>query len=299
MARDTGIADRLRSKGLTVVEVAGWQTRGSSYFNPRGSVDHHTAGAARGNAPSLRICTHGRAGLPGPLCNVLVGRDNTCFVVAAGRANHAGRGGWSGLSGNSSVYGVERENVGTPAEPWRDDQHLVAGVVHAALIEGRADASKVCEHKEWTTRKIDAHSISGDDMRRLVGAVLGANPSPPPPPTVPTPPPPAPAPDINWAEVRKMVAAVLLPSVQDLPDLDGNSRGLRVIVLQRALNLVTGSKLKEDGIYGPATIQAVLNFQNFVNKVQPGVIQDFPGAAHRYTRFFLIESLKKIMAGEA
>ena len=289
MAHDTGIADRLRSKGLTVVEVAGWQTRGSSYFNPRGSVDHHTAGASRGNAPSLRICTHGRAGLPGPLCNVLVGRDNTCFVVAAGRANHAGRGGWSGLSGNSSVYGVERENVGTPAEPWRDDQHLVAGVVHAALIEGRADASKVCEHKEWTTRKIDAHSISGNDMRNLVAAVLRGGPAPE----------PTPAPDINWADVRKMAAAFLLPSVQDLPDLDGNSRGLRVIVLQRALNLVTGTKLKEDGIYGSATIQAVVNFQNFVNKVQPGVIQDFPGAAHRYTRFFLIESLKKIMAGEA
>lgn len=173
MPRDTGIADRLRAAGLRVVEVAGWQTRGSTSFNPRGSVDHHTAGAASGNAPSLSICINGRAGLAGPLCNVLIGRDNTCYVIAAGRANHAGTGGWRGLSGNSSVYGVERENVGyADREPWREDQTDTAARVHAALIRGRADASMVCRHAEWTTRKIDTHSIIGDELRARVGHYL-------------------------------------------------------------------------------------------------------------------------------
>lgn len=60
--RDTGIADRLRDEGLHVVEVAGWQTRGNSSFNPRGSVDHHTAGPRSGNAPSLGICINGSTG---------------------------------------------------------------------------------------------------------------------------------------------------------------------------------------------------------------------------------------------
>jgi len=283
--RDTGIADRLRSKGLHVAEVYGWQTRGNYTFNPRGSVDHHTAGSSRGNAPSLAVVTHGRQGLSGPLCNVLVARDNTCFVVAAGRANHAGRGGWNGLSGNSSVYGVERENVGTGAEPWRNDQHLVAGVVHAALIEGRADASKVCEHKEWTPRKIDAVDVDGNDMRHLVQTILnkGATPSKP----------------VNWDKVRQLGAAFLLPTVKGLPDLDGNSRGLRVVVLQRALNIVTGAKLEEDGVYGPSTIKAVLNFQNWMNNQQPGAIKDFPGAAHRFTRWFLIAALQQIVDGKA
>lgn len=166
---DTGIADRLRRRGLHVVEIAGWQTRGSSSFYPRGSVDHHTAGGRGGLAPSLNICINGRAGLSGPLCNILIGRDNTVYVIAAGRANHAGLGGWRGLSGNSSVYGVERENVGTAAEPWREDQTDTAAKVHAALIEGRAGAEMVCEHKEWApSRKIDAHTISGDDMRSRV-----------------------------------------------------------------------------------------------------------------------------------
>lgn len=174
MAFDTGIASRLRGKGLTVVEVSGWQTRGSSNFSPRGSVDHHTAGGASGNAPSLGICINGRSDLPGPLCNVMVGRDNACYVVAAGRANHAGTGGWHGLSGNSSVYGVERENVGTTAEPWRADQTDAAARCHAALIEGKADARNVCEHKEWApTRKADAHTVSGDQMRSLVTHYLG------------------------------------------------------------------------------------------------------------------------------
>lgn len=164
--RDIGIANRLREAGLKVVEIDGWQTRGSATFHPVGSVDHHTAGGASGNAPSLGICINGRADLSGPLCNVLIGRDNTCCVIAAGRANHAGAGGWQGLSGNSNMYGVERENRGTSAEPWRADQTETAARCHAALLGGRSGAKFCCEHKEWApTRKSDAHTISGADMR--------------------------------------------------------------------------------------------------------------------------------------
>lgn len=180
--RDTGIADRLRAAGLKVVEVAGWKTRGSTSFNPRGSVDHHTAGSRNGNAPSLNICINGRSDLPGPLCHVLIGRDNTCFVVAAGRANHAGRGDWQGLAGNSSVYGIERENVGTTAEPWRADQTETAARAHAALLRGSGiSANMLCEHKEWTRRKPDAHTVSGGTMRSLCARFLaGEEPAPPP-----------------------------------------------------------------------------------------------------------------------
>lgn len=171
MGYDTGIAGRLRRAGLKVVEVAGWQTRGSSTFNPRGFVWHHTAGPAKGNAPSLTICTYGRAGLPGPLCNVFQARDNTIYVVAAGRANHAGTGGWKGLSGNSSVYGIEIENVGTGAEPWRPDQLDTAARVAAALL-GNPEMS--CHHKEWTSRKIDMAVVSGVEMRQRTRNVIAA-----------------------------------------------------------------------------------------------------------------------------
>lgn len=173
MARDTGIADKLRRAGLTVVEVAGWQTRGSDQFNPRGFVWHHTAGPRSGNAPSLAICIYGRAGLPGPLCNVFLARDGTVYVVAAGRANHAGTGGWAGLSGNSSVYGLEVENVGTGAEPWQPFLVDIAARIAAALCP---DHERCCHHKEWTARKPDMHTVSGRDMRARV-AQLHAGPT--------------------------------------------------------------------------------------------------------------------------
>lgn len=180
---DTGIAQRLRDAGLSVVECAGWQTRGSSSFDPRGSVDHHTAGPATGDAPSLNTCINGRPDLAGPLCNVLIGRNptNTCYVISAGRANHAGSGGWHGLSGNSSVYGIERENVGTAAEPWRPDQTDAAARAHAALIRGRAEADMVCRHQEWTSRKIDTHDVNGSDLRNLVNKYLHGGGGEPPP----------------------------------------------------------------------------------------------------------------------
>lgn len=168
--RDLAIPDRLRAYGLKVVEVAGWQTRGSSTFTPKGSIDHHTAAGMYGNAPSLGICTNGRSDLPGPLCQVLIGRDNTCYVIASGRANHAGTGSYAGVSGNTNVYGVEHENTGTGSEPWREDQRVTAAKVHAALLHWRRGGF-VCQHKEWApTRKIDKWGQDAQDMRNRVAA---------------------------------------------------------------------------------------------------------------------------------
>lgn len=187
MPRDLGIASRLRAAGLRVVEVAGWQTRGNATFNPRGSVNHHTAGAASGNAPSLTTCIYGRPGLPGPLCQVLMARDLTCYVIAAGRANHAGAGRWAGLTGNSSVWGLEIEHTGTGPS---GAQLRAAVLVHAALLGPGANAGLVCQHSEWApTRKIDFRSLGPDytaaSFRSAVAARLRA---PAPPAPSPTPP---------------------------------------------------------------------------------------------------------------
>lgn len=178
-----GLADALRAEGLAVVEVAGWRERGAPTMNLRGSVHHHTAGGRLGNAPSLAICTYGRSDLPGPLCHVFQARDNTCFLIASGRANHAGRGGWQGLAGNSTVGGLEVENVGTPAEPWRPDQIDTSVRVHAAFARlGGYGAGMVAQHKEWSTEgKVDAHSIDGTQFRQLVARRLAGNPAPPEP----------------------------------------------------------------------------------------------------------------------
>lgn len=181
---DVGLADRIRARGVKVIEIAGWQTRGSASFDPRGSVNHHTAGPASGVAPSLAICTYGRSDLSGPLCNVLQGRDDVAYVIAAGRANHAGKGGWKGLTGNSSVYGLEVEHTGYGAVSRR--RHEVSIQIHAAFAEGPTmpgDAGLVCQHSEWAPgRKIDFRSLAPftPDLFRVAVAEALQSPTPSP-----------------------------------------------------------------------------------------------------------------------
>jgi hypothetical protein len=169
------MAAAFRKNGLQVREVKGWKSRGrQNAFAPRGVVFHHTASNRNSGAdPSLAICVHGRSDLPGPLCNVLVGRDGTVYVIAAGRANHAGLGGpWRNIpkdSGNAYLAGVEVENNGV-GEPWPEQQLRACALVFATLLVGmRRNESWLCGHKEWApTRKIDPGKLVMADYRRRV-----------------------------------------------------------------------------------------------------------------------------------
>lgn len=172
-----GLPAALARFGLTVEVVPGWETRGSDAFNPGCSVGHHTAGSSRGTRPSLAICTYGRHDLPGPLCNTYTDRNGVAVVVASGRANHAGRGGFRGLVGNSAAIGHEAEDEGdgrwTPAQLWAFPR------VHAAhlWLLGR-DASWYCSHRTWTPRKPDPAGLPDVDMQRQIHALLTAPPAP-------------------------------------------------------------------------------------------------------------------------
>jgi hypothetical protein len=104
--------DAAHKYGLTVEVVPGAEFRGSSSFNPKVFVGHHTAGAKTGVRPSLNLCVHGRPDLDGPLCNWFLDRNGVAVIVAAGRANHAGAGGFRGVVGNSGAQGCEAESVG-------------------------------------------------------------------------------------------------------------------------------------------------------------------------------------------
>lgn len=243
MARALWIADKLREHGVRVVEVAGWQTRGSDTFNPRGVVAHHTAGGA-GEAPSLNICINGRSGLPGPLANIVLGRSGTAYVIAAGRANHAGVGGWNGLSGNSSVFGIEAENRGYDTDPWPGVQLDAYYKICRALIEGvGVGADRVCGHKEWATprgRKIDPHSLDMNDFRNRV-ANINSTPAP-------TPPPP------QQTNVYKI-----------------GSTGPKVVEIQNICNFWGWNAGAADGIYGPATAEGVKRAQQFLKVPADGI----------------------------
>ncbi len=175
----TRIPSDLARFGLRVELVPGWETRGSSSFAPACVVDHWTAGP-RGTTgrPSLNVVTFGREGLAGPLCNVYLARDGVCVVVASGRANHAGLGGFRGLVGNSAAYGIEAECGGDG--DWTPAMRVAYPRLSAALLSGLGrDASWVCGHNEWApTRKIDIRDWPMSAMRSQVAALL-ANPQPP------------------------------------------------------------------------------------------------------------------------
>lgn len=183
------LPDALRSWGVTVVEVDGWETRGWSasksgqQWNPRGVVCHHTAnGGFRGvDAPSLNVCINGRPDLAGPLCQIVLGYSGTAYVIAGRGANHAGSGGWMGLTGNASVWGIEAENNGV-GEPWPQAQLDAYVRCCAALAElSGFDARFVCGHKEWTSLKIDPAGIDMNDFRAKVTDALAGSPVPTPP----------------------------------------------------------------------------------------------------------------------
>lgn len=154
-----------RQFGLAVEVVPGAETRGSSNFNPKVFVGHHTAGAKTGARPSLNLCVVGRSDLAGPLCNWFLDRNGICVIVAAGVANHAGAGGFRGVSGNANAQGCEAEDDGdgnwTDIQLWAYPRVVAAGL----SIMGR-DASWYCSHRTWApARKIDPAGISDPWMR--------------------------------------------------------------------------------------------------------------------------------------
>lgn len=151
----------LRGAGLKVAECDGWRNRGRGDMSPvRGVICHHTGGLppGRGTMTSLRTLVEGRNNLAGPLSQLGLGRDGTFYVIAAGKANHAGPGEFKQRrDGNSSFIGIEAENSGRPDDHWPDVQ-MDAYVRGAAAILRRigADVDMCIAHKEWAPgRKID------------------------------------------------------------------------------------------------------------------------------------------------
>lgn len=175
MAYALGLPDALSRRGLTVEVVPGWETRSAGSFAPRGAVCHWTAGP-RGTTrrASLAICTNGRPGLDGPLCNVYGARDGVAVVVAAGRANHAGVGSWRGVTGNSSFFGTEMEAADatdfTTAQRWSYPR------INASFCDlGGFDEQMVCGHSEYATpagRKQDVNHYPMSQLRADTGALL-------------------------------------------------------------------------------------------------------------------------------
>lgn len=249
----------LRNAGLKVAEVDGWPNRGRGGMSSsiKGIICHHTVGPRSGNMPSLRILRDGRAGLPGPLAQLGLGRDGTYYVIGAGRANHAGRGSWRGESGNSRFIGIEAENTGHAtgpnAEPWPAVQ-LDAYKRGVAVILARLgrDEGWCCGHREWAPgRKIDPHSIDMDAFRTEVGALM-SNPGAP----------PIPATDLDGRPTLRR----------------GASSNPRFLVKEVQRKVGFGAD-QVDGLFGPLTEAAVRRFQRDRGLVPDGIVGPMTWAA--------------------
>lgn len=241
----TWLSQVLLDAGLKVAEVDGWQSRGRGEMGQvKGVICHHTVGNPSGNMPSLNVLINGRAGLPGPLSQLGLGRDGTYFIIAAGRCNHAGGGNWQGFtSGNSNFIGIEGEHTGDPDLKWPAVQYeAYAHGVAAILKKIRANAIMAAGHKEYAL----PHGRKPD-------------------------------PTFDMTDFRTKVASIMAgtaPAISIIPALDGagrptlrrGSRGEAVKIVQRHLGL------EDDGVFGAATEAALRQFQKQNNLLADGIV---------------------------
>jgi peptidoglycan hydrolase-like protein with peptidoglycan-binding domain len=221
----------------------------------KGVICHHTAGVKTGNMPSLSVLVDGRSDLPGPLSQLGLGRDGTFYIIAAGKANHAGTGSWQGLTtGNTNFIGIEAENTGInkPGDPKHDPWPAVQldayrrGV--AAILKHVGQGTIMCcGHKEYAPgRKPDPHTLDMNQFRNEVGAIM--NGTTPPPPLIP--------------EKNPEEKVTLRRGSENNPIF-------LVKEVQRKIGLV-GSQV--DGVFGPMTEAAVRTFQRNHGLVPDGIV---------------------------
>jgi hypothetical protein len=241
----------LLEAGLKVAEVPGWQSRGRAEMGQvLGTMIHHTGGPATGNMPSLQTLIHGRPDLQGPLAQLGLGRDGTFYVIAAGRANHAGAGVWRGITtGNSNFIGIECENTGSTNQQWPEVQMKALRQGVAALLRHAGRTEQWCVgHREYALpagRKPDPVWDLAKFRDEVAGLLAGGVPPLPPIPAIePLPP----------------------SGVSPRPTLRRGSAGPAVQALQRALGL------QDDGLFGPNTEAAARAFQRHRGLVPDGIV---------------------------
>ncbi|MET9108926.1 peptidoglycan-binding protein [Streptomyces zhihengii] len=202
-------ADRLlkalRDEGLRVVEHRSWRTHNRNHKGPWGPVNgvmiHHTV--TSGTQSSVELCYNGHSSLPGPLCQGVIAKDGTVYLVGNGRANHAGLGdddvlravvnetslpvdNEANTDGNRHFYGFECVNLGDGKDPWPEAQLEAIEKASAAICRAHGWSQRsVIGHKEWQPGKVDPRGFTMDAMRDRIRQRLGGNPDGPPAPPAP------------------------------------------------------------------------------------------------------------------
>lgn len=246
----------LEKAGLKVSLDPGWENRGLGDMGTVfGVICHHTGvrNPKKLNMPTLNSLRNGRraepglAALPGPLAQLGLGRDGTYFIIAAGRAAHAGKGGFRGVSGNMRFIGIEAEHSGSPSDPWPEAQMDAYSRGVAAILEHlEKDASFCVGHKEYAPGRKDDPVFNMTDFRAAVTAIMNgtATVRPPIPAVEPTPP----------------------PGKEPRPTVRRPMKGDFVKLVQAKVGV------KADGTFGARTEAAVRAFQRKHNLLADGIV---------------------------
>lgn len=251
------LPDVLEEAGLKVSRIDGWQTRGRGDMGEVfGVICHHTGSSnpKRLNMPTLNSLRDGRKAsgklqaLPGPLAQLGLARDGTYFVIAAGKAIHAGPGSFKNVSGNRRFIGIEAENEGTMGDfPWPAVQlDAYHRGVAAILKHLNKDSSFCCGHKEYAPGRKPDPDLSMNDFRASVQAIIdGTGP---------------PAPIIPEEEPQPQPGQAPRPTLRR-PEQDD-----LVKVVQSKIGVTP------DGKFGPKTEAAVRTFQRNHSLVPDGIV---------------------------
>lgn len=140
--------------------AADWSTRSrpasTGNFDPQGVLCHHTASPpSTTDRTDLQCILAGNSSAPGPISQMYIGRGGAVYLVAAGRANHGGKGIRPGVDHwctdmNAALVGIEVGNSGV-GEYWPDVQTVAYARTVAAL----------CAHYGWTTDDVYLHATTG------------------------------------------------------------------------------------------------------------------------------------------
>ena len=220
----------------------------------------------------------------------LIGKDEGRWVQFADTTRKC----WHAAGGNTGTVGIEFE--GRNEEPLTNWQ-IRAGAWIIAAVSREHDIEKVLHNEGrrnvrgggWTAHGSVSGSnhtdtITDADWGRMAALWSGQE---------ETPQTPVGAEDIDWVAVRRLSAAhILARGIGDQPELFEGHRSIRVVLFQQALNLLTGERIMEDGVFGPQTRDLVVRFQKWLGLPQHGRIDDL-------TRFWIVISLQNIRDGKA
>jgi hypothetical protein len=191
MPRQTWLAAELKKSGLRVVEVSGWKTRGDESFTPVGITWHATAGSRNSTAQGeVNVILNGSPTAPPPIAQMMIFRDGTVYVCAAGRCNH-NKVGWAGPNkglGNTALFGIEMANDNR-GEPWSAQQLNAARVATVVIMKkiGADPRKRMAGHYEHqpaqgrppgeTSTKTDPKGVSMSAERSRVYALMTSGPA--------------------------------------------------------------------------------------------------------------------------